>query len=171
MPDLNLPTGYHELRPGTGRWTRLEGLWNAMLYGTLVAMVLMIITGMLSYHFPIVMFQLSMRIALGVLITAIMFASVHGAAGMVSFICTVLATGLSMIVLYSNHVVMAAWSAPNVYRDLCGPDWLSIPMLLLLSGPALISVVLTTAACRHGGSPIAWVLDLLVMMMYVGKRR
>lgn len=149
MPLLNDPTPDPDAQQ-TGEWSESDGLRAAVRRGLVWAAFLAIPTGILAGAAPFFAIGCFVRGAVAFAVGWILFSVVHRAAGFAGVRCTLLACGLALVVMLSNHIVFAVVGTPAMQHAPDGGDYemvLAFPGQFVLRAPG----VLTTEAPRLSG--------------------
>ncbi|MBN2561087.1 MAG: hypothetical protein JXQ75_09175 [Phycisphaerae bacterium] len=144
-------------------WSPVRALVGAAVWGLVLAVVFVGLTGPLAYYFPRVVLHMLLRTFLAFVVAWIMFATVQGAAGMVGTVCTTMALGLTALVLLSHHVVFAVHGVlGSAGQVVAGWVWLHPVNLAIISGlPLLIGGGLCAAYCHRNGAHFSVIPEVL----------
>ncbi len=158
------------------KWTPEIGLRKALIAGCITALILsitLIVIALLTS--PVMIFSFTLRIVAAFVITWILFAIIHRAAGMTSPRLTALAVTLALLVMLSNHLIMAFPNFdPNAKEPITESAntafWLSISFLFYVNIPAFLGIGFCTAFSYNGVPGLDATIQFLTSPMH-GTRR
>lgn len=138
----------------SSKWTPARGIARGVAIGSIVATVLALILGGVASVAPLLIIQALVRVPIGFVVAYVLFSTVHSAAGMVGWACTLIAVVLSVAVLFSNHVVFALNGIPTTAgQSATGwAAWFHPAVLALVNLFGFVGIA-GCALLSHGGVP------------------
>ncbi len=153
-------------QPGTAegdeQWDAVSGILRALVWGSLAAVMMAVVLGIVAWHAPTLLLHWVIRMAIAFGVTVILFKVIHWAAGMAGNVCTGLAVVLAVAIMFSQHLVFAAHGVPGRSGQLIiGPQWYEPATLLIVNLPALAIIVVCASLCHDGGSVGGTIIEIL----------
>ena len=160
--------------PNKSEWSPRKGLVRAAVWGTMTTLLVAALLAPLALYAPGLLIDLLLRTAVAFVVAWVLLGVVQRAAGMVGVHCSLLAVGLTLIVLLSHHLIFAVHGVPHVrgivgrhavyyawvFRDvltdqsglLLGWGWLHPYVLANVNFVPLLAIAACALLCHRGGA-------------------
>ncbi|MCK4343201.1 MAG: hypothetical protein KAY37_15925 [Phycisphaerae bacterium] len=171
MHTLNDPVDYAVIDE---EWTPAIGLSRAAVQGLIAALILAALITSLTLFQPLFSISVWVRMILALIVAWILFRTVQNAAQMTGWRVTALVVGLTLLVMYSQHIVLAVHGAPVGSAGECVRGWVWLHPLVFVVGnaPSLIALPFVAVLLHRGSCPggLEVLADVLTMGIW-GSRR